>query len=246
MGERFAQASEMELRTELAQLWKRTGVDKSKLTEIATILTSREGKKRPAIADKFMEKVVISHQPTVITEQESQLQLSVDSHPAPSSANQSIERPATSAVPEPAQQAIPQQSVNPPVNRPAETQTPQPRVNPQPAQQTIRRAAGENLEHEEKNPMFTPQQHKVFEGAVGFAGKIEHWTQLANELDVAVGTIQKVWDEVRKAILEEILPQTHHMAPDQLTEKVGLPKPVADAMSDQELRWSREQAQERE
>jgi flagellar biosynthesis GTPase FlhF len=92
--------------------------------------------------------------------------------------------------------------------------------------------------------MLTPQQHKVFQGAVGYAGKMEHWTQLANELDVPVGTVQKIWDEARRAILEEILPQTRNMTPDQLMETVGLPKPVADAICDQELRRNRNEAQE--
>jgi hypothetical protein len=274
MGERFAQASEKELREELAQLWERTGVDKSKLTEIATILTSREDKKPPALANKFMERIVISHRPTVTAQQESQLRLSVDSHLAHPSAPQPVEQAISSAAqptqqavsqqsvnlsanrpaesqtrqphttPQPTQLAVPQQSVNPPANRPTEAQTPPP--NPQPAQQTIRRAVGENLEHREQNPMLTPQQHKVFEGAIGYAGKIEHWTQLANELDVPVGTVQKIWDEARQAILEETLTQTHNMAPDQLMEKVGLPKAVADAMCNQELRWNRDEAQQRQ
>jgi hypothetical protein len=243
MGERFAKASETELRAQLAELWKRTGVDYSKLAEIAAILTSREGKKPPAMANKFMERIVISHRPIATTEQESQLQLSVDSQPASPSANQPVEHPATSTA-EPTQQAVPQQSVNPPANRPAEVETPPPGL--QPTQQTIRRAAGENLEHREKSPMLTPQQHKVFEGAIGYAGKIEHWIQLANELDVPVGTVQKIWDEARQAILEETLTQAHNMAPDQLMEKVGLPNAVADAMCDQELRWNRDEAQQRQ
>jgi hypothetical protein len=241
MGERFAKASEIELRTELAELWKRNGVDYNKLAEIAAILASREDKHTPALANKFMERIVISHRPIATTEQESQLQLSVDSQPASPSANQPVEQPATSTA-EPTQQAVPQQSVNLPVNRPAKAET----SHPQPAQQTIRRAAGENLEHREKNPMLTPQQHKVFEGAIGYAGKIEHWIQLANELDVPVGTVQKIWDEARQAILEETLTQAHNMAPDQLMEKVGLPNAVADAMCDQELRWNRDEAQQRQ
>jgi hypothetical protein len=276
MGERFAKASEIELRTELAELWKRNGVDYNKLAEIAAIFASREDKNPPALANKFMERIVISHRPVITTEQESQRQLPIDPQLATPSANQLVERPTPSTtqpiqqaasqppsrsvtppVNSPAetqtrqsqpavqstQQTVPQQSVNQPANRPTESQTRQPQPAAQPTQQTVRRAVGENLVDEEKSPRLTSEQYKVFQGATGYAGKLEHWTQLANELDVPVGTVQKIWDEVRKAILEEIIPQAHNMAPDQLMEKVGLPRVVADAMCDQELRWNRDEAQ---